>query len=449
MSTRLRTLLVYGSLLGAFAAARPALALLPHRPTPPEKTRPRLAPPEPNHQAGQLLVTYCTPTYLEGCQTGQLRTGLDGFAIEGTSLNHQNSGCSEKGYGNFTATTVNLDLGKAYTFVASALTYPDDAGNPTSIPQGVSVWLDANQDGTFGPDERVYPAPNQALQPMRPTLRKEFTVPASAKKGPTRLRVRTREYSEEYDDPCWNYFYGETHDYTVNLSDPNQPTAAVCLDVKVLLEGAFAGDAMRTQLNQRGLLPGQTPVGPLARKTPNGQPYAGQPWNDAGRDSVAAYDPDVVDWVLVSLRPKPDRPDSLAFRGAGLLRSDGRVTMVTACPVLPPDGAYHVVVEHRNHLGVMSPAPVPVKAGKLTFDFTTQQSYVRTDPPTAGQLQAGNRFLMFAADGVKAPSAQNFDINYTNSNLTCRRGNLCGCPRRCGRDRLRATARVASTTVEN
>lgn len=408
MSHSLRTFCLYSGLLGSIAVSLPLRA---NEPSPPTSS--------PPSASGALVATYCTPVYLEGCSAGQTTLALADFSLENTPLDHRNTGCSEKGYGDFTSMTTTLKLGQAYTFVARTAFSIGDGGNPTYIPQRVSIWLDANQDGTFSPEERVYPLPNSPGDIMNPALRKELTVPASAKKGPTRLRVRTREAAEEYDDPCWNYFYGETHDYTVNLIDPNQPetpTGAICLDVKVLMEGPYSESTslMKTALNQRGLLPGQTPVGPLGVKTqPATQPYNQSPWNYAGKDSVAAYDADVVDWVLVSLRTDPNNVTPV-FRGAGLLRSDGRVTLVTPCPVLATDKTYHVLVEHRNHLGVMTPMALAISSGKLTYDFTQQQSYVKTDPPTAGQLRVGTKYLMFAADAVKSPGTQNFDINYND-----------------------------------
>ncbi len=418
MSHSLRTLFLCSGLFSATIAPPVRATEPPHRNSSSES--PGSA--QPPSAAGALFITYCAPTYLEGCNAGTTSLALADFQLEGTTLDHRNTGCSDKGYGDFTGMTTTLKLGQAYTFVARTAFSIGDGGNPSFIPQRVSIWLDANHDGTFAPEERIYPAPNASGDIMDPALRKELTVPASAKKGITRMRVRTREAAEEYDDPCWNYFYGETHDYTVNLADPNQPdtpVGAICLDLKVLMEGPYleTSSAMRTVLNQRGLLPGQTPVGPLGTKTlPATQPYNREPWNYAGKDSVTTYDADVVDWVLVSLRTAPDSTKPV-FRGAGLLRSDGRVTMVTACPVLATDKSYYAVVEHRNHLGVMSPSALSMSGGKLGYDFTKQQSYVKTDPPTAGQLQVGGKFMMFAADAAKSPKVQNFDINYNDSNL--------------------------------
>ncbi len=418
MSTFLRNLFYFSGLISLFLTPSALAAEPPHR-IPPRSQTTRLPVPAP--VAGALVAAYCESTYLEGCNSGQLGLTIADFQIENTSLNHRNTGCAPKGYGDFTALSTVLLPGQTYTFVANAYAQADQGGGGNFIKQRLSIWLDSNADGTFSPEERVYPKPGASGDLMNPSLRAQFMVPATATLGPTRLRVRSREETEEYDDPCWQYFYGETHDYTINLGGSNQttPPGQVCLELKALLEGPFVGDknAMQTSLNQRGLLPGQTPVGQFSVKTPAGQPYNQEPWKYTGTETAVSYDADVVDWVLVSLRTKADSLNSTVYRGVGLLRSDGRVTMVTACPTLSTTNPYFIVLEHRNHLGVMTPGGVAVSGGKVSFDFSAQQSYVKSNPPTAGQLQVGGRYVMFSADGAKAPNAQNFDINYSDSDL--------------------------------
>ena len=68
-------------------------------------------------------------------------------------------------------------------------------------------------------------------------------------------------------------------------------------------------------------------------------------------------------------------------------------------------------------MGVMSHVKVPVSAGKITYDFTAQQSYQLTNPPSFGQKQIGTKFVMYAADGSKATINDNYDINFKDSQL--------------------------------
>ncbi|MBO0932616.1 hypothetical protein [Fibrella aquatilis] len=200
------------------------------------------------------------------------------------------------------------------------------------------------------------------------------------------------------------------------------PSIVTCVSVnlKALLEGPYDPTLMNmsTALNENRLLPGQQPSSPFAQPTPAGQPYNTAPWNYSGTEGKSpgfTYDADVVDWVLVSLRTSSQSANAV-FRAAALLHNDGRITFVDPC-LQVPSGNYFVVVEHRNHLGVMSATAVPVTNDALNFDFSIQQSYVMADPPSFGQTQINGRYLLYAADGKKDTYRENFDINTADSQL--------------------------------
>jgi hypothetical protein len=194
----------------------------------------------------------------------------------------------------------------------------------------------------------------------------------------------------------------------------------VTLNVNLLMEGPYNSTTglMNTVLNQRGLLPGQTPIGDFAVPTPAGQPYNSAPWNYAGTESLTTYPATVVDWVLVSLRTSAPGAASVtnALQVAGLLHNDGRISFVNPSFSLP-SGSYYVVIEHRNHLSVMSPVAVPVVNNVITFDFTNTESYVVNDPPSFGQTQIGNKRLMHAGNGSQVGLGESYDINFFDSLL--------------------------------
>ncbi len=187
----------------------------------------------------------------------------------------------------------------------------------------------------------------------------------------------------------------------VNVTPPS--TAAVCLNVALFLEGPYNGSqTMTTRLNQQGLLPGQTPTSPFGVATPPGQPYSIAPWNYAGSETVSSYAPNVVDWVLVSLRTSPQNPAATVFRTAALLLSDGTVSTLVACPVLGINQSYYVVAEHRNHMGVASHQAVSVINNTITYNFKTQQSYLPPGSPANGQKQIGvGTYGMYSTDCTK------------------------------------------------
>ena len=192
----------------------------------------------------------------------------------------------------------------------------------------------------------------------------------------------------------------------------------VKLDLKVLLEGPFnrTTGKMKTTLNQRGLLPGQTPTGQFAVATPAGQPFKGAPWNYNGTETVTTYAPTVVDWVLVTVRTNMTLASKI-YSAAALLHDDGHIEFIDSCFNMPINGTYFVVIEHRNHIGVMSPAAMSIVDGKIAFDFTNADSYIVTNPPSFGQKQVGSKWTMYAGDGKKTTQTTNFDINFNDSQL--------------------------------
>ena len=202
---------------------------------------------------------------------------------------------------------------------------------------------------------------------------------------------------------------------------PISVTNDLCIDLQltVMLEGAFDSRTgkMKTILNSRGLLPGQTPVSPFAATTPAGQPFNRAPWNYTGTESMTNYAPTVVDWVLVSLRTDSVSASSTFLKTAALLHDDGHIQLLTSCNLLSNNAQYFVVIEHRNHLGVMSPQAVRVANNKLIFDFTVVNSYVLVNPPSSGQKLIGSKWTMYAGDGKKDNATANYDINFTDSQL--------------------------------
>ena len=233
-----------------------------------------------------------------------------------------------------------------------------------------------------------------------------------------------------------NASYTGTDQFLYKICDNGSPTLCdtatvyitvyefpcLTINLKVLLEGPLnnATGLMGTALNQRGLLPGQTPIGQFGVATPAGHPYSGAPWNlvDTTGQNIHSYPSNVVDWVLVSLRTTNTIATNV-LRVPALLLQDGTISFINPCFSLP-SGNYFIVIEHRNHMGVMSPTAASVVNGVLTFDFTTGNSLTSinvNDPPAFGQKSLGARWAMHAGDGKKNTPTTNFDINFNDSQL--------------------------------
>lgn len=97
----------------------------------------------------------------------------------------------------------------------------------------------------------------------------------------------------------------------------------------------------------------------------------------------------IVDWVLVEIRDANDPFVILSTRPA-LLKQNGEIIGPNGSPyvvfnefpdTLPPP-EMHVSIRHRNHLGMITPAPVSFVATGTEIDFTTF-------PPIHGNPSAG------------------------------------------------------------
>lgn len=167
----------------------------------------------------QITVTrpaptaYCQPTSV--AKEGDVIKSISLAGEDNTSLSDMNMGGSASGYVYRSAKpAVNIKRGKSYngTITTSGLSYVGDDG------EHVKIWIDFNDNLSFEPEELVYDAP--ALFTSSGPLNYMITVPADAKKGDHRMRVRLiyeGVYNETAFTGCSNEDYGETYDYQVKV----------------------------------------------------------------------------------------------------------------------------------------------------------------------------------------------------------------------------------------
>ncbi len=191
------------------------------------------------------------------------------------------------------------------------------------------------------------------------------------------------------------------------------PCAPICvdLDLSVLLEGTYdhSSGEMYTRLNELGYLPGQRPVTFFGKYTEAGQPYNREPYYYQGTDGYnfesantsennEYYPEETVDWVLVSLRSKEQNEYEACTR-AGLLMKNGTIIFMNdECCLVDPSKDYYVVVEHRNHLLVMSHQKVEIIDSTIQYDFRAQQSYTRLFGYGQKEVEPG-KYVMYAGNG--------------------------------------------------
>ena len=108
------------------------------------------------------------------------------------------------------------------------------------------------------------------------------------------------------------------------------------------------------------------------------QPYNTAPWNYAGTETLSTSHPNIVDWVLIELRDSND-PTIVLAQQAALLLLDGNIVstdwlgdnnlIYTKWYNLSGNDSYYIVVQHRNHLAIISQAPQAIPGTNL-IDFS-------------------------------------------------------------------------------
>ncbi len=178
------------------------------------------------------------------------------------------------------------------------------------------------------------------------------------------------------------------------------------IDLHVWLEGAYNPDdeEMSTTLSELGLLPTE-------------QPYHIAPWNYTGADwTDADSTSNETDWVLVSFRTDTHKNTEVGM-AAGLLQKDGSITFPDRCildsTITSP---LYIVVEHRNHIGVMTPTPVDIVNGTLTHDFRAADSYDGEGTGSGQKQLPTGEWGMFAGDADQS-DFPSYDISGSDKTM--------------------------------
>jgi hypothetical protein len=125
------------------------------------------------------------------------------------------SGASSSGYADYTSQSTNLTKGASSTITIT----PTWTG--TVYSEGYAVFIDYNKDGDFADSgETVWTNAASQTTPVSGS----FTVPTSAITGTTRMRV-VMQYNAT-PSACGSFDYGETEDYTVNITGGVADTTA-------------------------------------------------------------------------------------------------------------------------------------------------------------------------------------------------------------------------------
>lgn len=193
------------------------------------------------------------------------------------------------------------------------------------------------------------------------------------------------------------------------------------LNVRVLLAGPYsaATGKMATTLNSLSWIPTTTPYrgdfAPTAASTPKLP------------NNFFLVNTDMVDWVQIELRVGTEKKNTI-LRKSVLVDSSGELRDLDASigvSVPVKAGNYFLVIRHRNHLAVMTAAPIAVGANSNLVDLTRSRSGVRPCVNTVTvygasdclkQVSAGV-YAMFSGDVNQDGAIRYDDSNSSDQNV--------------------------------
>ena len=163
-----------------------------------------------------------TPTPVPGnyCTSQSSTVAYEYLAQVSLGSINRTSG-ADGGYYNGTALSSSVAQGSSQTVSYKA------GFVGTAYLEYVKVYIDWNQNGSFADAGEVVASGTVSSTTAQSVA---FTVPATAKTGPTRMRVVMSDNAATTS--CGSYSYGETEDYTVNVTTGGTtppPTVAYCV----------------------------------------------------------------------------------------------------------------------------------------------------------------------------------------------------------------------------
>ncbi|MEO8067951.1 MAG: GEVED domain-containing protein [Flavobacteriales bacterium] len=178
----------------------------------------------------------CIPTSTSGTSDGDYVSGVELNTLSNTGT----GGTGTPTYVDYTALNTSLQRGNTYTIDVTSGAYNQDI---------IGAWIDFDGNDVFGAGEELG---NGVTSTAFQTLSFTFTVPANAALGGTVLRARcvypgTGQITTA--DPCYNFAYGETEDYSVIIT-PSQTSLCIPTSVNGTNDGDFVnGVELNTIVN--------------------------------------------------------------------------------------------------------------------------------------------------------------------------------------------------------
>ena len=165
-----------------------------------------------------LVVVFTSLSFLYNAQycmnagpSSTADSNIESVSIIGSSGSISYTGCpGNTGVEEFLSQTVFLDAGSLYSI---DIQFGTCGGNYSSSGQ---AWIDFNLDGIFDPSESIGTWEGTPPTPMSTFI---FSVPTGAISGQSRMRITQAENESLPLDPCDNFTWGSTTDFSVYIQN--------------------------------------------------------------------------------------------------------------------------------------------------------------------------------------------------------------------------------------
>lgn len=216
-------------------------------------------------------------------------------------------------------------------------------------------------------------------------------------------------------DYTFTGYYGESIDVTkaydgvtrapvwdMGVYESPSSSIYVNFDIRLWLEGAFDPSINKMHTDLIDFAP-----------FPSVQPYQGAPWNYPGTEGTGwanlNYPTGTVDWVKVEFRSGID-PSTEVASTAAILLDDGSMYYPNPESLTINQGSsYYIVIEHRNHMAIMTPVSVPLVGNSLMYDFRGANSYSVIG--TGQKELSPGVWAMVVGDGDQLADVSGYDVN--------------------------------------
>ena len=186
---------------------------------------------------------------------------------------------------------------------------------------------------------------------------------------------------------------------TLNLT----VTPRISLTLKALLQGPYnsSTELMNDALRTNNLVPFNEPYS----SPPYNKPIIGEPGGETVSQEVLNLTGEnaIVDWVYVEIRNASNSSQLVATKCALIQRDGDVVNAIDGTSKIlfttVTEGNYYVSIKHRNHLAVMTSAPISLShCGANAIDFSVDPVYIKPSINNLPRKQINNKYLLWSGD---------------------------------------------------